>query len=260
MSEKSHEDILRRVMCEVTEKLTGDLREVLAVTLERQISTALSKALLESEFYRRISDDMRGGLKKIYKEISTVAKDGPHSAAPATPDRTRANKLFNEASEQLSAVLTQTEKATVEIMEVVERHLDSQEENIALLQQLAAQGADPAALEKLRASNDALGDDLNNIMLSLSFQDLTGQRIKRAVAALKEIEATVVELYLSSGLLIQAYAETPDRTLEEIEAETRQKVTGLGQSVLDSDLKGPATGASQSQIDDLLAQLGMGNE
>lgn len=255
---EQHEDLMRRIMGEVTEKLTADLREVLSAALEKQISTALTQSLLESEFYRRISDDMRSGLKKIYKEINAAAKNTPLSEESAASEKARADKLFHEASEQLSAVLQQTEKATEDIMEILERHMDTQAESEQLLKKLREEGASEAELDRLVGINRHLGEDLNNIMLSLSFQDLTGQRIKRAVSALKEIESTVVEMYLSTGLLIQAYEETPNRGLDEIEAETRQKVSELkSSSVLSSSLKGPGGGASQKNIDDLLAQLGM---
>ncbi|MEG2140856.1 MAG: protein phosphatase CheZ [Bilophila sp.] len=259
MSNPSHEEMLRKVMGEVTDKLTGDLRDVLAKTLsqtlEQQISSALTQALLESEVYRRISSDLRTGLQRIYKEIS-AASTGSALPVEAVPDKARADKLFHEASEQLSAVLTQTEQATVTILEVVERNMDLQLEAEDLFAKMNS-SKDETERKRLEEINKTLGDDLNTIMLSLSFQDLTGQRIKRAVSALKEIESTVVELYLSTGLLLQSYVESPDKTLEEIEEETRKKVSTLKSgSVIDSSLKGPAD-ASQKQIDDLLSQLGM---
>jgi len=66
-----------------------------------------------------------------------------------------------------------------------------------------------------------------------------------------------VELYLSTGLLIQAYEETPHKSLDQIEQETRQTVDSLKAGpIVGSELKGP-TDASQGNIDALLAQLGM---
>lgn len=258
MSNPSQEELLRKVMGEVTDKLTVDLRDVLsktlAQTLEQQISSALTQALLESEVYRRISSDMRGGLQRIYKEISAASSS--NAVAEAVPDKAHADKLFHEASEQLSAVLTQTEQATVTILEVIERNMDLQVEAEELLGKVKSRTV-KAERKRLEEINRTLGEDLNTIMLSLSFQDLTGQRIKRAVSALKEIESTVVELYLSTGLLLQSYEESPDKSLEEIEEETRRKVSTLKSgSVIDSSLKGPAD-SSQRQIDDLLSQLGM---
>lgn len=264
MENSVHEDILRRIMGEVTEKLTLDLRDVLATTLaqtlEQQISSALTQSLLESEVYRRISADMRNGLQRIYKEISATTKVEKNDSSVENvqaADKEKADKLFHEASSQLSAVLTQTEQATVAILEVVERHLDLQAESEDLFKKVLSYKASKHDLERLAEINAQLGSDLNTIMLSLSFQDLTGQRIKRAVAALKEIESTVVDLYLSSGLLIQAYEESPDKPLEQIEAEAKKKVSVFkGGSVLEDELKGPSD-SSQKEIDDLLSQLGM---
>lgn len=265
MENSVHEDILRRIMGEVTEKLTLDLRDVLATTLaqtlEQQISSALTQSLLESEVYRRISADMRNGLQRIYKEISATTKVEKNDSSSVedvqAADKEKADKLFHEASSQLSAVLTQTEQATVAILEVVERHLDLQAESEDLFKKVLSYKASKHDLERLAEINAQLGMDLNTIMLSLSFQDLTGQRIKRAVAALKEIESTVVDLYLSSGLLIQAYEESPNKPLEQIEAEAKKKVSVFkGGSVLEDELKGPSD-SSQKEIDDLLSQLGM---
>lgn len=261
-SVSSHEDLLRKVMGEVTDKLTLSLRDVLsqtlAQTLEQQISTALTQALLESEVYRRISTDMRTGLKRIYKEISTAAKPLGVNQAEIVPDKAHAEKLFHEASEQLGAVLSQTQQATEDILEVVERHLDLQEESAKLFGKFKIHSSTPEELDRLAEINYLLGEDLNAIMLSLSFQDLTGQRIKRAVKALQEIESTVVELFLSTGLLLQTYEEAPDKTLEEIETQTQAKMVQLKTpSVLNDNLKGPDGKASQASIDDLLSQLGM---
>ncbi len=251
------EDLLRRMMSEVTDKLTEDLRSVLADTLERQISTALSQSLLESEFYRRISRDMRTGLKRIYKEISAASQTHPASN-DGIMDQAQATKLFHEASEQLNEVLKQTESATEQIMEVVERHMELQSKMDGILR-----GADQGRIGEedvawMVSASEQMQSDLNNVLMALSFQDLTGQRIKRAVKALQEIESTVVELYLSTGLLIQAYEEAPDKDLDKLQEEAKRTVDGLkGQTVVDSELKGPSSGVSQKNIDDLLAQLGM---
>jgi len=253
------QEMMRLILSEVTDKLTMDLRSVLSETIERQITTALTQSLLESEFYRRVSKDMRSGLKRIYKEISAASKTGAESGETPILSKERADKLFHEASEQLNAVLIQTEKATENIMEVVERHLEIQGRTAEILARTGGKGGlTRKDFDWLRESNEQSRNDLNQVLTSLSFQDLTGQRIKRAVKALQEIESTVVELYLSTGLLIQAYEETPHKSLEQLEQETRQTVDSLKAGpIVGSELKGPSDGASQGNIDALLAQLGM---
>jgi chemotaxis protein CheZ len=252
------EELMRKIMSEVTDKLTMDLRSVLTEAIERQISTALTQSLLESEFYHRISDDMRNGLKSIYKEINNAAQSGQAGGTDAPiMNKEQADKLFHEASEQLNAVLAQTEKATEEIMEVVERHMEDQSRMAALLSKTVNGVISPDDIEWMRNANKQSGEDLNTVLVTLSFQDLTGQRIKRAVKALQQIESTVVELYLSTGLLIQAYEEAPDKDLDKIKEQTKQTVDSFkGRTVVGSELKGPSE-VSQGNIDALLAQLGM---
>ena len=96
--------------------------------------------------------------------------------------------------------------------------------------------------DALRADVEALG------MTTLSFQDLTGQRIKRIIEAIKKVEAIVFDLYLSTGIQLKARAEAPDRAIAELEAEAKEKVSAL---------KGPQTKVKQGDVDDLLAQLGL---
>ena len=53
---------------------------------------------------------------------------------------------------------------------------------------------------------------------------------------------------MSTGLIIKAREEAPDKDLDELQRETKQKV---------SELKGPVSDVSQDNIDDLLSQLGL---
>lgn len=86
-------------------------------------------------------------------------------------------------------------------------------------------------------------------MTTLSFQDLTGQRIKRIIEALKRIEAIVFDVYMSTGLIVKAHDQQPEKNMNELEQETHKKVTKL---------KGPSRdAASQNDVDDLLSQLGL---
>ncbi len=250
------DDPFREIMREVTEQLTNNLRDVLAATLERQLTESLTQALLESEFYRRISKDMRGGLRRIYKEAS-AAQSMEQAAGGLELDKAAADQLFHDASEQLSAVLRQTEDAANAIMAVVEKHLDLQAESADLLQKARRGNATDGEWERLIASNAALGEDLVAMMTVMSFQDLAGQRIKKVDSAIRRIESTVLELYVSSGLMIKAYEEKPGQRLEDIEENAKATVADITQKVVGSELKGPGDGADQGDIDALLAQFGL---
>ena len=252
------DELLKQAMNEITEGLTANLKVTLMSALEKQISESLAKSLVESAFYRRISKDMRNGLKGIYKEIANVAKAEDQAvSSKAQAEAFSSEKLAHEASRQLDEVLNTTEKATERIMELVEITMDRQTEASELIAKLQDGSITPEQAKRLSEINSQVSDDLTSIMTTLSFQDLTGQRIKKVVAALKQIEDTVVKMYLSTGLLIKAKEEKPEEDLEKIHQETKDMVAGFkSTSIVGSELKGPSSsGISQASIDDLLSQL-----
>lgn len=240
----TQKDLLDRVMEKVVLQVVEGLKDTIARTVEKELSSNLSRALVESEFYRRISEEMRGGLQNIYKQIAEATRP---SGAPAADQPEQADKLFLEASRQLDEILDTTEQATTEIMDVVEKHMALQNRSQELLAALRKTRKSNPAIQQLIDINEELGENLMTIMTSLSFQDLTGQRIKKIINALKTIEGIVFDLYLSTGLSIKAREEAPDKDTETIRQESTRKV---------HELKGPqVNGPTQADIDDLLNQL-----
>jgi chemotaxis protein CheZ len=204
--------------------------------------------------YKDLSATMRQGLKDIYQQISTAsAGQGGSSAAPVT------DALFHEASAQLGEVLKTTENAALSIMEIVERHLELQAESAAILEKMLSGRATAALKKRLREINDLLGRDLTTLLTALSFQDITGQRIKKVVGALNEIERRVVELYVSSGLVMEGAEKDPERDAAALRDEADRAVEVFRNSRKGaSALKGPdANACSQNAIDDMLSQLGL---
>lgn len=237
--------LMERLLSKILTELMPEMRESISRTIEREVAKSLSRALLESEFYKRLNAEMRQGLQDIYKEINAAAKTDNGSHAKA--DRDQADLLFQEAAQQLDKILQTTETATSDIMDIVEKHMELQGEAAGILDSLATD-SNTEALDRLRTANDDLGADLMRIMTTLSFQDLTGQRIKRIIEAIKKVEQIVLDLYLSTGIQLKAREEAPDRDISDLEAEAKQKVSAL---------KGPQTKVKQGDVDDLLAQLGL---
>lgn len=241
----TNEAMLEGMLTKILGEVMPELRESISNTIEREVTKSLTRALLESEFYKRLNEEMLQGLQHIYREINQAARteNGSH----AEEEKQQADQFFQEAAQQLDKILETTEKATTEIMDIVEKHLDLQAENDALLEKMQASG-DAAAVERLREVNGVLGEDLMRIMTTLSFQDLTGQRIKRIIEAIKKVEQIVFDLYLSTGIQLKAREQAPDRSISELKAEASQKV---------SELKGPQSKTNQGDVDDLLSQLGL---
>ena len=239
-----HKDQLsQELLSRITAKAESTIRDVISTALSEEISRALTRALTEGEFYRGISTDLQEGLKSIYREINSAAANGQASASRAVSTDT--DEIFSEASKQLGEILHTTETATESIMAVIEKHLDRNDQALAILDKL---GAENPELATLRSGAEELGADLMEIMTTLSFQDLTGQRIKRIVTALQQIEKVVFELYMATGLSMKAMEANPDQPVEEIRQASKARA---------SELKGPQTSASQTDVDDLLSQLGL---
>lgn len=238
------EQLSQELLNRITTKAESTIREVISAALTEEISRALTMALTEGEFYRAISTDLQEGLKSIYREINSAATSTTDLPVVSDPV---ADEMFSEASTQLGAILQTTEKATESIMELVEKHLDMNDRTMQLLASLENGTAKPE-IEELRKGSEVLGADLMEIMTALSFQDLTGQRIKRIVAALRQIEKVVFELYMATGLSLKAMEQNPEQSVEEIRQTSKARAT---------ELKGPQDASSQTDVDDLLSQLGM---
>ncbi|MFZ5425691.1 MAG: protein phosphatase CheZ [Thermodesulfobacteriota bacterium] len=236
------EDLMDRYM----DEMVDNLKSAITQAVEKELSKSLTRSLLQSEFYKRLSDDMRNGLQSIYKELSSARQED--GGKEITKEKKRADQLFSEAADQLDKILSTTEQATGEIMDIVEKHMEMQAKSNQILHSLKSGGVTKEQLADLRSMSDDLNADLMQIMTTLSFQDLTGQRIKRIIGAIKNVEAIVLDLYLSTGLKLKAHEEAPDKDLAQIEAEADQKV---------SELKGPQVGSNQASVDDLLASLGL---
>lgn len=222
--------------------------KALLVFLRATLSASFDSALKESALHKHINTEMRQGLQNIYKTITSVA--GPGECA--TQEDT--GKLFCEATEQLNEVMATTFEATESIMGEVERLLDIVQETSESLEKIKSSGNGDA--ETLLGHMGTCEESLTQIMTSLSFQDLTGQRLKKVVAALGEIQDSIFEMYVSSGLMLKTREEMPEKEIEEIEAESKRRMNELKETK-GSELKGPTRGTSQNDVDSLLADLGL---
>lgn len=235
---------MAEIIARLTDQVVGKVGEAITRTVQEELSHTLPRALREGEFFRKVNADMRHGLQEIYKEIAAVKREtGQGAISPGDAD-----KLFSEASDQLDAILKSTESATFQIMDIVEEFQDNLAKTTRLVDSFRSGGASKKAVEELAAMNAQANAQMVQIMTALSFQDLTGQRISRVITALKHIERIVFEVYVSTGLLVKARDQQPERDMDEMQAEAKQRV---------SELKGPQAKTSQNDVDDLLAQLGL---
>ena len=214
-----------------------------AADLRALLHEHLGKALLEGEFYRRLNHEMMSGLQDIYQQIHQAKEPDA-----GILDKNESEQLFSEASKQLDEIMTTTEEATSHILNIIERQQDLAPENAELLRLASERRLDREEVARLFELNDLVDEDLTDILTTLSFQDLTGQRIKKIVATLKTIEGKAFELVMSTGLAMKAHAKEPGKDMETIQTEAKRKA---------SELKGPTLDANQKNVDDLLAEPGL---
>jgi chemotaxis protein CheZ len=229
----------------MADRVADSLRDSLTATVEREISKIISAALVEGEFYRRVNEDLQKGFKDIYQEIKQ-AKSG--KGLPALGEDP--GELFSRASNQLDAIMQTTESATVKIIDTIE-NLQTMSDTLAgIVKSFEKGGVSKAERETLASINDTLSQDLMSIMTTLSFQDLTGQRIKIIIDTIKKIEKIVLDVYMTTGLMIKARSESPDQSadFQHLQAKAKDKLT---------ELKGPQLDTNQGSVDDLLSSLGL---
>ncbi len=133
------------------------------------------------------------------------------------------SKVIHECYELIEAAIQQTEESAHTLLSVVEKQLDShQEREEAVL----FPGLAPEIKEKISALDSELKKDLTESLALLSYQDLVGQRLKKVVKKLEQVEGSIH----NKTALIQREEEK---------------------------LLGPTVEANQSNVDDLLADLGL---
>lgn len=245
----SQEEVLERVLSRVSDKVAEAVKETVSDAVQRELSSTLTRVVMESEFLRRINEDMRTGLRGIYQEISSASRDDALSGDEAG----KAQKLFSDATRQIEEIMQTTLEATEKIMSTAEELLSQQEEAGNIIASLETGEKQQGALARLAALNRSLETSLTNIITELSFHDLTGQRLKKVVGVITSIRETVFDLYVSTGLMMKTREEAPEKDLAEIAEESRRKL----QEFRDSELKGPQRDTSQKDVDELLVSLGL---
>ncbi len=241
-----NEELVKEMMEKVSEQLVVSLQKSITASVEKEIAKSLSNSLLEGEFYRRVNKDLQSGLKQIYQEIKKAKSDVGIKSIKTDIDP---DELFSETSDQLDAVLQTTEKAAVEIIDIVENLQEIQEAIASIVKGFESGGVTKANRVKLEEINNTLGSDLSGIMVSLSFQDLTGQRIKKIITSIRQIEKIVREVMIATGLMIQQRKAAPEKDIDSLTLEAKYKAT--------SELKGPSEGTNQEDVDNLLVSLGL---
>ena len=201
------------------------------------------------ELVRGVKDLFEGNFKgediKLYGELGDLAHfiNGARKDLREFRPNELADKELPDASDQLDAIVAQTENATSKIMDACEQ-IENQQTRVKdrLLSHEPAldidimAGVDDATAEVQKYIAD--------IYESCNFQDLTGQRIMKIVNTLQEIERQVLRMVVVFGLTNKS-DELDDDTIKALEDDA----TLLNGPQL------PGQSLEQDDIDDILDKL-----
>lgn len=161
----------------------------------------------------------------LFKEVGKVARklhDSLKSFKEAIDPRLReiATEQMSRAVDQLQMVIDKTEEAANKTMEIVEKYILKMDELANHIRQL--QGPQES-VQYLKDFKNSLEDDLTEILTTQSFQDLTGQILKKVIALVGDLEVELVRLITTFGLKI----EEKDTVKKEVERVTQEDVDEL---------------------------------
>jgi len=153
-------------------------------------------------------NDVLKGIKKELDSLSSFVERTKEGIDSLESTIRMSSERFPEASHQLTNVTQDLEKAANDIMTIVEGLMDEHDRTHTLLEglaewagglpsDLAGNGAE--TIKELDEINSKGKNDIMTIMTNLSFQDLTGQKLKKVIGSLSVVESKLLELTLYFG-------------------------------------------------------------
>jgi chemotaxis protein CheZ len=168
----------------------------------------------------------------LYKEVGKVTRklhDTVKSFNEAIEPRMRmiATQDMPNAADKLNYVIGKTEEAANLTMGIVDKYLNGMGRLNGAIRSLEGQ---EDALSYLQRFSRELEEDMTTVLTTQSFQDLTGQTIKKVIRLVGEIERELVSLIATFGVKMDE-SKAPEKAAE-------------------------AERVSQSDVDDLLKEFG----
>ena len=220
----------------------------------------------DDNFFRNLTYEMTGSVKELALLIIDFKENLKSKIQPEITDI--ATKYIPRAADQLESIIETTEMAANKIMDnldFMQEHDEKMEEVFTALKggKLDLPGSTNGVAEIDDQTIDALLPLIDYVELNIqnhlslisdtfvqmSFQDLTGQRIRRIMNLVNEMEQKIKKMIVSFGIQLSVKEKNPDVTEEELHRAVAEKET---------ELTGPqraGDGLDQGGIDELLANL-----
>ena len=236
------------------ENLVGFFRQVLTINVDHY----------DESFFRELAYEMGGEVKELALLLIDFRRDLRSKICPEITDL--AIKYIPQATDQLEGVIETLETAANKIMdnlESMQERTDKMEEVFASLKdgKVTVAGGngrriDPQTIQSISPVIQYTESGIENYkslisdsFVQMSFQDLTGQRIRRIMKLVTQMEEKLREMIISFGIKLAEKEKNPDVSHKELQRTIDEKVSGLDGPQRDGD------GLDQADIDDLLAAL-----
>jgi chemotaxis protein CheZ len=161
----------------------------------------------------------------LFKEVGKVARklhDSLKSFREVLDPKLKeiAVEHMPRAVDQLQMVIDKTEEAANKTMEIVEKYILKMDDLANHIREI--QGPE-SSVQFLRDFKNSLEDDLTEILTTQSFQDLTGQVLKKVIALVGDLEVELVRLITTFGLKF----EEKEPVKKEVEKVSQEDVDEL---------------------------------
>jgi chemotaxis protein CheZ len=158
------------------------------------------------------------GQGDLFKEVGKITRklhDSIKSFKEALDPRLKGMAVADipTAVGKLQFVIDKTEEAANKTMSVVEKYILRMDELSAHIRTISGP---PEAIAYLKTFKNGLEDDLTEIITTQSFQDITGQTIKKVITLVGDIEEELVRLIASFGVKIEQGVQAPQISPESV--------------------------------------------
>ncbi len=225
---------------EISASQIPGLREDIRASIRdcfREEMEGFTRYVIESQFYKDLAMEMRDGIHEAYETIAQFKK----TLHEVQSSGSQTGAAFQEVSDQLEAVVRATEQATNRIMDLAE----GLQGGLAAVREQALKISDVDIRQAILSVCDQRDGDILEIFAACSFQDITGQRVKKAVDAVRSVEKALLRIMVSAGVRIRGKKLGQD---EEVTLKEKQRALEL--------ISGPQEGVQQKEVDSILAELG----
>jgi chemotaxis protein CheZ len=216
----------------------------------------------------------------MFNEIGKMARDLSISIKTPLDDDTKnvdisqAGVDLEGAKGKLQDIVEMTEKATMVIMDIsedIQEGCDEIKKNLAEIQKIhfigrleneaqkEEQGKLIAAIESTDMLIKNIIINISRILESLSFQDLSGQQIKKILSVLSSVQVQLLSMLVTFGVKLKKKGEYESLAVGEKEDLVHQEVDKMKSKVSDDVWEAEEEGdgpLNQDAVDDLLAELG----